>query len=624
MMPQFANYSGFIGGGTGGGGSVNSVTASSPLASSGGANPNISLTGVVAINHGGTGQTTAPNAINALLPTQTGHSGEFLTTNGTVASWGAGASGITQLTGDVTAGPGSGSQVATLATVNGNVGTFGSSTAIPNFTVNAKGLITAAGTNVVIAPAGTLTGTTLAANIVSSSLTSVGTITTGVWNGTTIAIANGGTGQTSASAAFGALSPLTTKGDILGYSTLNARIPVGTNGQVLTADSGQALGVVWSTPVDTGITQLTGDATAGPGSGSQTLTFATVNGNVGTFGSSTAIPTFTVNAKGLLTAASTNAVVAPAGTLTGTTLAANVVSSSLTSVGTITTGVWNGTTIDIAHGGTNSSTALNNNRIMQSSGGAIVEAAAITAARALKSDANGIPIASTATAASLDALSGTNTGDVTLAAVGASPNANAASLSGQVLNLQPFDSTHPGVVTASGGGTTNFLRADGTWATPSGGGGGGAADIVYFKQSQSSGINAGGLNGGGWNTRILNTYENTQTWASLTSNQFTLDDGTYEVIWSAPAVNVTNHQTRIFDITNSVTIAPGSSEYADNTSGLDQSTSKGEFLFTATGGPTTYELQHYATNTHATNGAGNSVGAGENEIYGQVKVTKLS
>lgn len=65
-------------------------------------------------------------------------------------------------------------------------------------------------------------------------------------------------------------------------------------------------------------------------------------------------------------------------------------------------------------------------------------------------------------------LSGTNTGDISLAAVGASPNANAASLSGQVLNLQPFGSAQPGVVLASGGGTSNFLRADGTWAAPSG------------------------------------------------------------------------------------------------------------------------------------------------------------
>lgn len=44
-------------------------------------------------------------------------------------------------------------------------------------------------------------------------------------------------------------------------------------------------------------------------------------------------------------------------------------------------------------------------------------------------------------------LSGTNTGDVTLAPVGASPNANAATLTGQQLNLEPANATNPGVVT---------------------------------------------------------------------------------------------------------------------------------------------------------------------------------
>lgn len=45
-------------------------------------------------------------------------------------------------------------------------------------------------------------------------------------------------------------------------------------------------------------------------------------------------------------------------------------------------------------------------------------------------------------------LSGTNTGDVTLAAVGSTPGANGASLSGQVLTLQPADGSNPGLVTA--------------------------------------------------------------------------------------------------------------------------------------------------------------------------------
>lgn len=51
------------------------------------------------------------------------------------------------------------------------------------------------------------------------------------------------------------------------------------------------------------ITALTGDGAA-TGPGSAALTLATVNSNVGSFGSSSAVPSFTVNAKGLITAAS--------------------------------------------------------------------------------------------------------------------------------------------------------------------------------------------------------------------------------------------------------------------------------------------------------------------------------
>jgi len=52
-----------------------------------------------------------------------------------------------------------------------------------------------------IAGVSVLSETTLGSGITESSLTSLGTITTGVWNGTTIAIANGGTGATTASGA---------------------------------------------------------------------------------------------------------------------------------------------------------------------------------------------------------------------------------------------------------------------------------------------------------------------------------------------------------------------------------------------------------------------------------------
>ena len=61
------------------------------------------------------------------------------------------------------------------------------------------------GKSLLIAGTSVLSGSTLGSGITASSLTSVGTIATGVWNGTAIAIANGGTGATDAGAARTAL-----------------------------------------------------------------------------------------------------------------------------------------------------------------------------------------------------------------------------------------------------------------------------------------------------------------------------------------------------------------------------------------------------------------------------------
>lgn len=42
--------------------------------------------------------------------------------------------------------------------------------------------------------------------------------------------------------------PTTTKGDLSGFDTAFARVPVGANTAVLTADSLQALGLKWAIP----------------------------------------------------------------------------------------------------------------------------------------------------------------------------------------------------------------------------------------------------------------------------------------------------------------------------------------------------------------------------------------
>lgn len=92
----------------------------------------------------------------------------------------------------------------------------------------------------------------------------------------------------------------------------------------------------------------------------------------------------------------------------------------------------------------------------------------------------------------------TNFPNLTLSAVGSTPNANAASLSGQALNLQPFNSTNPGVVTASGGGTTNFLRADGTWAPA------GTGTVTAVSVASANGF-AGSSSGGSTPALTLST-----------------------------------------------------------------------------------------------------------------------
>lgn len=72
-----------------------------------------------------------------------------------------------------------------------------------------------------------LSGSTLGSGVTASSLTSVGTITTGVWNGTAIAIANGGTGATDAGAARTALG-LAVGTDVQAYNATLAAVAGGT------------------------------------------------------------------------------------------------------------------------------------------------------------------------------------------------------------------------------------------------------------------------------------------------------------------------------------------------------------------------------------------------------------
>lgn len=187
---------------------------------------------------------------------------------------------------------------------------------------------------------------------------------------------------------------------------------------------------------------LTSDVT-GSGTGSFATTVAKIQGTTvsGTTGTTNVVFSASPTLTGTLSAATISA----SGTITGSNLSGtNTGNQTITLTGDVTgsgTGSFATTTAKI-QGTTISGTTGTTNVVFSASPTltGTLSAATISASGAVTGSN----------------LSGTNTGDVTLTAVGATPNANAASLSGQALNLQPANGSFPGVVTT---GTQTFAGA---------------------------------------------------------------------------------------------------------------------------------------------------------------------
>jgi len=236
-------------------GTVTSVTGTSPVVSSGGATPAISL----AASYGDTQNPYASKTANYVLAAPNGTAdvptfraivaADIPTLNqNTTGSAGSVANALTSGTG-ISFSSGTTYNGSAAITVNNSLPMVYPGAGIPNSTGTAWGTsYSTTGTGTVVALATSPSFVTPILGTPQSGNFSTGTFTWPTFNqnttGTaanvtgTVAVINGGTGQTTASAAFNALSPITTTGDlIIGNGTNSAtRLGIGANGYVLTSN----------------------------------------------------------------------------------------------------------------------------------------------------------------------------------------------------------------------------------------------------------------------------------------------------------------------------------------------------------------------------------------------------
>jgi hypothetical protein len=240
-----------VGGGTGGSldmsGGNSGLTPNSPGAGSGGSGGRV-------WTYGGNGYTSDPSGTDY----SGGVGGEINTSGADATNSASGGAGGFINTSAVGAQPG-----GYIDTSSNTVGGGSIDTSNGGGSINTKGVGSIE--LGVIATRTTLVGSATAARTITLPNVTGTVVTTGDTGSVTntmlagsidlttkvtgaLPIANGGTGQTSQTNAFDALSPTTTKGDIIASNgTDNVRVPVGgTNGHVLTVDSAQATGIKWA------------------------------------------------------------------------------------------------------------------------------------------------------------------------------------------------------------------------------------------------------------------------------------------------------------------------------------------------------------------------------------------
>lgn len=162
-----------------------------------------------------------------------------------------------------------------------------------------------------------------------------------------------------------------------------------------------------------------------------------------------------------------------------------------------------------------------------------------------------------------------------------------------------------------------------TELSDTGAGAGLFTSYAIIADQKPAGTDGGTFTNGAWRTRDLNTeISDADDIVALASNQFTLGAGNYLIRWQCPALRIERHISRLQDITNTATVATGSSSYSDSTTSLANSVSFGAARVSITGN-TVYEVQNICFISEANIGFGLACNLDStNETYTIVEIFK--
>ena len=131
----------------------------------------------------------------------------------------------------------------------------------------------------------------------------------------------------------------------------------------------------------------------------------------------------------------------------------------------------------------------------------------------------------------------------------------------------------------------------------------------------------GSFTSGAWRTRDITTEETDPDGiVSISSNQFTLQAGTYHIYASCCAVGVDNHNCRIYNITDSSTLLTGLANKNQEENVSDYAHVRGQFTISGT---KVFELQHRCQTTVTTHGFG-AYASWNGNVYSVIEIHKRS